>query len=69
VLARTGVQAAEVRILAPGTLPRTSSGKMRRSEALARFQAGTLLPPRKVNALSLAREMLRSGLAYGRARR
>jgi len=69
VLARTGVRPGTVRILEPGTLPRTSSGKMRRAEALARFQAGTLLAPRRVNALSLAREMVRSGLAYGRSRR
>jgi acyl-coenzyme A synthetase/AMP-(fatty) acid ligase len=69
VLARTGIRAGAVRILEPGTLPRTSSGKMRRAEALARFAAGTLAPPRKVNALSLARELLRSGRAYGRLRR
>ena len=27
----------------PGTIPRTTSGKVRRSETRARFQAGTLL--------------------------
>jgi acyl-CoA synthetase (AMP-forming)/AMP-acid ligase II len=69
VLARTGIRAGAVRILEPGTLPRTSSGKMRRAEALARHAAGTLSPPRKVNALSLARELVRSGRAYGRLRR
>ncbi len=69
VLERTGVRAHTVRLLAPGTLPRTSSGKMRRAEALARWRSGTLVPPRKVNALSLARELLRSGRAYGRLRR
>ncbi|MGA8892103.1 MAG: AMP-binding protein, partial [Anaeromyxobacteraceae bacterium] len=41
VLSRTGVRPHTVRLLAPGTLPRTSSGKMRRGEALRRFQAGT----------------------------
>ncbi len=46
VSSRTGVRPHTVRILEPGTLPRTSSGKMRRGEALRRFQAGTLLPPR-----------------------
>ena len=40
VSARTGVRPHTVRILEPGTLPRTSSGKMRRGEALRRFQAG-----------------------------
>ncbi len=69
VLERTGVRAHTVRVLAPGTLPRTSSGKMRRSEALRRYLSGTLRPPGRVNALSLARQVLRSGLAYARWRR
>ena len=68
-LERTGVRAHTVRILAPGTLPRTSSGKMRRGEALRRYLEGTLRPPRRAGALALAREFLRSGLAYARARR
>jgi acyl-CoA synthetase (AMP-forming)/AMP-acid ligase II len=69
VLERTGVRPHTVRLLEPGTLPRTSSGKMRRGEALRRFLAGTLRPPRRVGGLSLAREMARSALAYARARR
>ena len=69
VSSRTGVRPHTVRILEPGTLPRTSSGKMRRGEALRRFQAGKLLPPRKVNVLSLAREVLAGRLARARARR
>ncbi|WP_059438159.1 AMP-binding protein, partial [Anaeromyxobacter sp. PSR-1] len=44
VLAATGIAPHTVRLLAPGTLPRTSSGKLRRAEALRRFQAGTLTP-------------------------
>jgi acyl-CoA synthetase (AMP-forming)/AMP-acid ligase II len=69
VSSRTGVRPHTVRILEPGTLPRTSSGKMRRGGALRRFQAGTLLPPRKVNFLSLAREVVAGARASGRARR
>jgi acyl-CoA synthetase (AMP-forming)/AMP-acid ligase II len=69
VLARTGVRVHAVRLLEPGTLPRTSSGKMRRAEAMRRFLAGTLTPPRKVNALSLAWEVVRSGIASARPRR
>ena len=69
VSSRTGVRPHTVRILEPGTLPRTSSGKMRRGEALRRFQAGRLLPPRKVNVLSLMREVLAGQLARARARR
>jgi acyl-CoA synthetase (AMP-forming)/AMP-acid ligase II len=68
VLERTGVRAHTVALLAPGTLPRTSSGKMRRGEALRRFLAGELAPPRPVTALSVARAVARSSLAYARAR-
>jgi acyl-CoA synthetase (AMP-forming)/AMP-acid ligase II len=69
VLEATGIAPHSVRILAPGTLPRTSSGKLRRTEALRRFQAGALAPPRRVSALRLAIEAARSQLAYARARR
>ncbi|HET7752650.1 MAG TPA: AMP-binding protein [Anaeromyxobacteraceae bacterium] len=69
VTERTGVAPREVVLLAPGSLPRTSSGKMRRAEALRRWLAGTLLPPRPVTPLALAREVARSALGYARARR
>jgi acyl-CoA synthetase (AMP-forming)/AMP-acid ligase II len=69
VLARTGVEPGTVRLLAPGTLPRTSSGKLRRSEALRRFVAGTLEPPRPASVLRLAASAARSSLAYARAGR
>jgi acyl-CoA synthetase (AMP-forming)/AMP-acid ligase II len=62
VTARTGLSPHTVRLLAPGTLPRTSSGKLRRQEALRRFQAGALRPPGAVNALSLAVAVVRSRL-------
>jgi acyl-CoA synthetase (AMP-forming)/AMP-acid ligase II len=68
VLERAGVRAHTVRILEPGTLPRTSSGKLRRSEALRRFLAGTLAPPRRIGAIGLAIEAARSALAYARRR-
>jgi fatty-acyl-CoA synthase len=69
VLEATGIAPRGVRLLAPGTLPRTSSGKLRRGEALRRLQAGTLAPPEKVGALRLAAMAARSQLAYARARR
>jgi len=69
ILERTGVRAHAVRILEPGTLPRTSSGKMRRGEALRRFLDGSLAPPRPAGGLSLVRAMARSALAYARLRR
>jgi acyl-CoA synthetase (AMP-forming)/AMP-acid ligase II len=42
VRAAVGVEAGRVAVLAPGTLPRTSSGKLRRAEALRRFLSGEL---------------------------
>ena len=68
VLAAVGVAPAAVQILAPGTLPRTSSGKLRRGEALGRYLAGTLRPPDPVNPLRLAVALGRSGLAFSRHR-
>ncbi len=68
VLERTGVRAHTVTLLAPGTLPRTSSGKMRRGEALRRFLAGELTPPRKVTVLAMAKAVARSSFAYARAK-
>jgi acyl-CoA synthetase (AMP-forming)/AMP-acid ligase II len=68
VLQRTGVRAHTVLLLPPGTLPRTSSGKLRRREALRRFLAGELAPPRRVTGLSVAGAVARSALAYARAR-
>jgi acyl-CoA synthetase (AMP-forming)/AMP-acid ligase II len=68
VLERTGVRAHEVRLLAPGTLPRTSSGKLRRAEALRMLQADDLPAPRAVSLLGLAKEAARSMAAFARLR-
>jgi fatty-acyl-CoA synthase len=69
VLERTGIAPHTIRVLEPGTLPRTSSGKLRRAEAARRFAAGELAPPARANALTLALHVARSQLAYARARR
>jgi len=69
ILERTGVAPHTVRVLAPGTLPRTSSGKLRRQEALRRFLSGSLAPPQGTGALRVAWEAARSQLAFARARR
>jgi fatty-acyl-CoA synthase len=69
ILSGTGVRAHTVVLLAPGTLPRTSSGKLRRREALARFESGTLAPPTAVGTVGLAKEMARSAVALVRASR
>jgi len=66
VTERTGIRPHRVELLEPGTLPRTSSGKLRRAEALRQFQAGELRPPDKVTLLRLAKEMARSALAKAR---
>jgi len=66
ILERTGVRPGAVRLLAPGTLPRTSSGKMRRGEALRRFLAGSLAPPRRAGPIALAWAVARSALALAR---
>jgi acyl-CoA synthetase (AMP-forming)/AMP-acid ligase II len=64
VLAATGVEPHLVLVLEPGTLPRTSSGKMRRGEALRRWQAGSLTPPDKVGPWMMAGALARSALGY-----
>lgn len=66
VLATTGLAVDEVVVLPAGTLPRTSSGKLRRGETLRRFLAGELRPPDPVNALRLAGAFARSTWAYAR---
>lgn len=68
VLERTGIRPHTVRALAPGTLPRTSSGKLRRSEALRRHLAGELTPPSRPTPVRMALEMARSAMAYARAK-
>jgi fatty-acyl-CoA synthase len=56
VVARTGVRPHVVALLAPGTLPRTSSGKLRRSEAARQFVSGELRPPDAVTPLGMLKE-------------
>jgi fatty-acyl-CoA synthase len=68
VVAATGVRPSQVVVLAAGTLPRTSSGKLRRQAALRQFLDGSLRPPRRVTPAYLAGALARSSLAYLRAR-
>jgi hypothetical protein len=60
VRAEAGISPDEVVVLPAGTLPRTSSRKLRRAEALRRHLAGTLTPPRGWTGLRLARTALDS---------
>lgn len=64
ILERTGIRPLRVQLLAPGTLPRTSSGKLRRAEAARRLRAGSLSAPSRVNAWTLALPLLRSAVAW-----
>jgi acyl-CoA synthetase (AMP-forming)/AMP-acid ligase II len=68
VLRATGLAAACVVVVAPGTLPRTSSGKIRRGEALRRWLADELSPPDKVGAWMIAGALARGTVAHWRAR-
>jgi fatty-acyl-CoA synthase len=63
----TGILPARVELLAPGTLPRTSSGKLRRREALTQWQTGQLAPPKKVTAARLLVQAASGELLHARA--
>ncbi|MDT5299191.1 MAG: hypothetical protein QOG79_2433 [Mycobacterium sp.] len=65
---RTHIRPAHVELVAPGTLPRTSSGKLRRREARAQWLAGTLTPPRRVSAVRLFAEAANGELLHARAK-
>jgi acyl-CoA synthetase (AMP-forming)/AMP-acid ligase II len=69
VLAACGLAPDEIHLLAPGTLPRTSSGKIRRRETLVRHLAGTLSPPASVGPIALARAAWRGRRALAAAER
>jgi fatty-acyl-CoA synthase len=67
VLERTGIAVDRVELLAPGTLPRTSSGKLRRLDARAQWLAGTLSPPQKVSVLRLLLAVAKGRISHARA--
>ena len=56
VLGATGLLVDRVVVLAPGALPITSSGKLRRGETLRRYLAGELALAEPVAAMSLAED-------------
>lgn len=66
VTERTGLVPGRVEVLEPGTLPRTSSGKIRRAEASSRYRAGRLEEPGGTGMLRLAMEVVRSRIALSR---
>jgi len=68
VVERTGIRPHTVVMLEPGTLPRTSSGKLRRGEALRLYLARELTPPRKAGPAKLSAELARSALAFAKVK-
>jgi acyl-CoA synthetase (AMP-forming)/AMP-acid ligase II len=68
VRAATGLVPYLVEVLPAGTLPRTSSGKLRRQESLRRYLSGELCPPDSVTPLRLAGTVARSTLELARMR-
>jgi acyl-CoA synthetase (AMP-forming)/AMP-acid ligase II len=65
---RTQLRPAHVEVLAPGTLPRTSSGKLRRREARTQWLTGALTPPKKVSPARLLVAGAHGELSHARAR-
>ena len=64
ISAKTGIDCDLVVILQSGTIPRTSSGKLRRKETLRLFQLGQLLPPKDVNMWNMAGVLAKSAWGY-----
>jgi len=60
ILGATGIDPDLVIPLSPGTLPRTSSGKIRRAETLLRWKTGALIPPESVNTVRVAGAVAKS---------
>ena len=58
ILDRVGLVADRVCVVEPGTLPRTSNGKIRRNEARRQYVLGTLRPPKRFAPWRIAGEMI-----------
>lgn len=69
VTRNTTLVPARVVVLEPGTLPRTSSGKIRRAEARRQYLLDALRPPKPVTAWRLALEVVRSRFGLARVSR
>ncbi len=65
----TGLEVDAVEVLEPGTLPRTSSGKLRRAASLKHYLAGELVPPTKMNPWRLAGAAVKGSLEVARLNR
>jgi acyl-coenzyme A synthetase/AMP-(fatty) acid ligase len=54
----------EVRVVGPGTLPKTSSGKLQRAKTRTLFEAGDLRRREDDGALKIAGRLAQSQLAH-----
>ena len=66
IVEQTSIVPHTVVLLASGTLPRTSSGKLRRGEALRRYRDGTLSAPAPTTPLHVGLEVAKSLTAFAR---
>ena len=64
-----GLELDVVEVLEPGTLPRTSSGKLRRAESLRLYLAGELVAPEKMTPWRLAGAAFQGSLKLARLHR
>ena len=69
ILEKTAIRPSAVIALESGTLPRTSSGKLRRQETLRRYLGHELIPPKKVNTFLIAGALAKSAMGYLKSRR
>ena len=68
IVEHTSIAPYAVVLLAPGTLPRTSSGKLRRGAARRLYLSGELEPPSSVTPLRLGAQVAGSLAAFARHR-
>lgn len=68
VLRETGIACDLVVTVKPGTIPRTSSGKLRRRNTLHLFESGNLLPPKDMSAFNMAGILTQSMLGHWKAK-
>ncbi len=68
VASATGFTELKVVVLEPGTLPRTSSGKISRSETARRYRAASLSPPSSLSILKLGVTAFKSKLTMVKTR-
>jgi fatty-acyl-CoA synthase len=68
ILEATGVPVDQVLVVPPGTIPKTTSGKLQRGRVRQRYEAGVLFDPRTVTGrVRMAVHMVHTQIVYMRA--